>query len=239
MKYDDQTAQLSAFVIKGDKAYLLGRDWLKVLQLNWTNNFAVAGSEGNSVKAMLEKYKEVFQEGTGTIQGYRRTKEKAQQKFHKARPVPYAMREKVEAELIRLQEENIIRKAEHSDWSAPIVVVSEVNKTVRIGGDVKVTISPNVEREHYPLPNVEDLFASLAGGKVFSKLDISHACQQLELDAESQHYGTVNTHKGIYSNLRMPYGVSSAPSIFQSVTDQILQGMDHVMCFLDDVLITA
>ena len=44
-------------------------------------------------------------------------------KFHKARLVPYAMREKVETELTRLQEETIIRKVEHNDWSAPIVVV--------------------------------------------------------------------------------------------------------------------
>ena len=109
---------------------------------------------------------------------------------------------------------------------------------MRICGDFKVTINPNVEREHYPLPKVEDLFASLPGGKVFSKLDLSHAYQQLELDAESQHCVTVNTHKGIYRYLRMPYGVSSAQSIFQSVMDQILPGMYHVMCFLDDILIT-
>ena len=32
VKYDDQTAQFSAFVIKGDKTPLLGRDWLKVLK---------------------------------------------------------------------------------------------------------------------------------------------------------------------------------------------------------------
>ena len=184
VKYDDQTAQLSAFVVKGDKTPLLGRDWLKVLKLNWTNIFVVTRSEGNSVKAVLEKHKEVFQERTGTIQGYKAhidMKEKAQLQFHKARSVPYAMREKVEAELISLQEENTIRKVEHSDWSAPIVVVPKTNKTVRICGDFKVTNNTTVELEHYPLPNVEDLFASLAG--VFSKQDLSHAYQQLELDA--------------------------------------------------------
>ena len=74
---------------------------------------------------------------------------------------------------------------------------------------------------------------------MFSKLDLSHAYQQLKLDAESQHYVTVITHKGIYRYLRMPYGVSSAPSIFQSSMDQILRGLDHVMCFLDDILFTA
>ena len=80
---------------------------------------------------------------------------------------------------------------------------------------------------------MEDLFASLAGGNVFSKLDLSHANQQ------SQYYVTLNTHKGIYRYLRVPHVVSSAPNIFKSIMAQILQGMDHVMCFLDDILITA
>ena len=71
VKYDDQTAPFSAFVAKGDKTPLLGRDWLKVLKLNWTSIFAVTGSAGNSVKGVLEKHKEVFQEGTGTIQVYK------------------------------------------------------------------------------------------------------------------------------------------------------------------------
>ena len=57
---------------------------------------------------------------------------------------------------------------------------------------------------------------------MFSQLDISY--RQLELDAESQQYLTVNIHRGIYRYLRMPYGVNSAPSIFQSVMDQNLKG---------------
>ena len=139
----------------------------------------------------------------------------------------------------RLQEENVTRKVEHNDWSANIGVEPKANKTGKICGYFKVTINRNVELKQYPLHNVENLFASLTGGKVFSKLDLSHACQQLQLDAESQHCVTVDTHKGIYRYLRMQNGVSSAPSIFQSVMDQIIQDMDHVMCFLDDILITA
>ena len=121
-----------------------------------------------------------------------------QPRYHKSRSVPYAFRDKVEAELSTLEHENVILKDNHIDWSAPIVVVPKANKTVRICGDIKVTTNPNVELEHYPLRNVDDLYASLAGRKVFSKLYILHAYQQLELDSESQHYLTVNTHKGIY-----------------------------------------
>lgn len=110
---------------------------------------------------------------------------------------------------------------------------------MRICGDYKVPINQSVEEETYPLPNAEDLFATLAGGKLFTKLDLSHAYQQLQLDRDSEKYLTVNTHRGLFVYHRLSYGVSSAPSIFQGVMDQILQGLDHVTCFLDDILITA
>ncbi len=49
--------------------------------------------------------------------------------------------------------------------------------------------------ESYPLPKVDDLLASLAGGTVFTKLDLTHAYQQVELDADSKEMVTINTHK--------------------------------------------
>ena len=89
----------------------------------------------------------------------------------------------------------------------------------------------------YPLPDAEDVFATLGGGTLFSKIDLSNACQQKELTADSQHYLTVNTHKGLYAYQRLTYGIASAPAIFQSTMDQILQGMDKVRCHRDDILI--
>ena len=49
----------------------------------------------------------------------------------------------------------------------------------------------------YPIPKIEDIFATLEGGKTFTKLDLSQAYQQLKLDAESQKYLVINTHKVI------------------------------------------
>ena len=66
----------------------------------------------------------------------------------------------------------------------------------------------------YPLPRIEDLFAALSRGKVFSKLDLSHAYLQVQLSRESQKYLVINTHKGLYAYKRLPFGVSSAPAIF-------------------------
>ena len=60
---------------------------------------------------------------------------------------------------------------------------------------------------------------------MFSKSDLSHAYQQVELDEDSQKYLTTNTHKGLYCYKRLPCGVSSALGTFQRIMDQLLQGL--------------
>ena len=69
--------------------------------------------------------------------------------------------------------------------------------------------------------------------KVFSKLDLLHAYAQLSVDQVSQDYLTINTHKGLYSYTMLPYGVKSAPKIFQAKMDQLLQGLEKVVCMQD------
>lgn len=112
-------------------------------------------------------------------------------------------------------------------------------QSVRIFGDFKITVNPALCVEHYPLPQIEDLFASLAGGQRFSKLDLSHAYLQVPVNENSHKYLTITTHKGMFSYNRLPFGITSAPSIFQRVIEQVLQGLPYVICFLDDILVTG
>jgi hypothetical protein len=110
---------------------------------------------------------------------------------------------------------------------------------VRICGDFKVTVNPQIKVDQYPLPRPEELFASLNGGQQFTKLDFSEAYLQVELDEEAQKYLVINTHKGLYRYKRLPFGVSSAPAIFQQVMDQVVQGLKGVACYLYDPVITG
>jgi len=99
---------------------------------------------------------------------------------------------------------------------------------VRICGDYKITVNQAAKTESYPLPKIEDIFASLAGGKCFSKLDLTNAYNQIELEEESKKLLTINTSKGLYLYKRQPFGVSSAPAIFQRTMETIIQGIEHV-----------
>ena len=63
--------------------------------------------------------------------------------------------------------------------------------------DYKVTVNQVLDVDQYPLPKPDDLFATLAGGKKFTKLDLSQAYQQLLLDDDSKKFVTINTHRGL------------------------------------------
>ena len=230
-------------VVAGGGPCLLGRSWLKKIQLDWPSIAAVTQETlDTALQAVLTEYEEVFADELGCIRPFTAKLSVAQDarpKFHRARPVPFALKGKVEEALGRLEADGVLEKVCHSDWAAPIVTVPKKDGSIRVCGDYKVTVNPALEVDKYPLPRPEDLFATLAGGKKFTTLDLSHAYNQLILDSESQKYVVVNTHKGLYSYKRLPFGIASAPAVFQRVMDQILQGMDHVTCYLDDILITG
>ena len=75
------------------------------------------------------------------------------------------------------------------------------------------------------MPKPDELFAALTGGQKFTVLDLSQAYQQLKLQEELKKYVTINTHQGLYCYTQLPFGVASAPAIFQHTMDSILQGI--------------
>ena len=74
---------------------------------------------------------------------------------------------------------------------------------------------------------------------MFSKLDLTQAYHQMEVAEKSQHLLTVTTHKGLYRYRRLPFGISSAPALFQRTMEQILQRIRGVVAFMDDIELTG
>ena len=68
---------------------------------------------------------------------------------------------------------------------------------------------------------------------------MSYVYSQLPLDEKSKEYVIINTHKRLTWYNTLPYGISSAPAIFQRTIENILQGIPHVAMHLDDVILTG
>lgn len=243
-----QVTDLPLFVVSGNGSTLLGRDWLRHVRLDWSAIYPVKArkiatvTSDQDVKDLLEKHKAVFDEGLGELKNvtaHLQLDDDATPVFKRPRSVPYATEKAIDAELDRLVEQGIAVPVKYSDWATPVVPVAKPDGSVRLCGDFKVTVNPSLKVDQHPLPKPDDLFATLNGGQQFSKLDLTQAYQQVLLDDESQEVVTINTHRGLYRLRRLPFGIASAPAIFQSIMEKILCGIDGVSIYLDDILITA
>ena len=242
VSYQHLQHELSLLIVPGTGPSLLGRDWLQHIHIDWTRIHQLHSNPNQFVNQVLDKYPTVFQDDLGEIKGAAaalHVDTSQQPRFYRARPVPYSLRPKVEAELTRLQDEGVISPVQFADWAAPIVPVVKRDGSIRICGDYKLTVNAVSQTDPYPLPRIEDIFALLSGGKLFTKLDLAHAYQQIPLTEDSKQYTTINTHKGLFRYNRLPFGVASAPAIFQRTMDSLLQGLPYVCIYLDDILVTG
>ena len=178
------------------------------------------------------RHASLFREEIGTLKGQTAKLFVPDDRFFKpcARRLPYCLKDKVKQELDRLLEAGIISPVKFADWAAPIVPVIKANGSVRICGDFKLTINQVAKQDIYPLPFVEDLFASLSGGKIFTKLDLSHAYQQIPLEEDSKQFTIINTTKGLFRFEHLPFGISAAPAIFPTYDGKSITGPASCSC---------
>lgn len=82
---------------------------------------------------------------------------------------------------------------------------------------------------------IDDIVANLGGGPLIRVIDLHHARLQIEVEEKSKPFLTINTRRGLYHYQHLPYGVASAPTIWQRAMNQVLQGIPRVFFYLDDI----
>jgi hypothetical protein len=251
VKYGDKEKQLTLYVVAKGANPLLGRDWIKdlgiVVKIPSKPNASLGtnvkqkpfGSllnvETKQVSDLYQQFPEVFTDKLGPYKGEParlELKENAVPKFLKPRPIPFALRSKVEAEIDRLVAEGILSPVNNSEWGSPVVPVIKKSGELRLCADLKASsLNDSLIINRHPIPRIEDLFNTLQKGESFSKIDLSQAYQQVCLDEQSKKYCTISTTKGLFRYNRVPYGVASAPGIFQKIMESILTGVPGCIVF--------
>ncbi|XP_065176516.1 uncharacterized protein K02A2.6-like [Sycon ciliatum] len=219
-----QQAEAELYVVDCEGPALLGRTWLQQFRLNWTELAAIRNVK-SSLQELQREFAAVFNDEQGLFKGAKAKltlKSDATPKFVKARSVPMALKPKVEAEIRRMEAAG----NPHSGG-------------VRLCRDFKVTVNPQLHIDQHPLPLIEEIFASLSGGQEFTKLDLKAAYTQMEVDDESKPLLTLNTHLGLFRLNRLPYGIASAPALWQRAMDSLLRDLPGVKCMIDDIIVTG
>nr|XP_043067227.1 uncharacterized protein K02A2.6-like [Drosophila bipectinata] len=191
---------------------------------------------------LCSKYNEGFEPAMGIIKDFKASvflKPSATPKFFNSHQIPFAQMDKFRAEADRLTQAGIWKPIKFSNWASPIVLAFKPGGAIRICGDFKQAVNAQIDVEQYPLPTKESLFHIIRHGKQFSKIDLKDAYLQMELDEDSKTIMVVNTPLGLFQYQRLPYGIASAPAIFQRYLEQLLKGVEGCGNYLDDIIISA
>ena len=178
-------------------------------------------------------------EGLGNMKNIRfhiKLKPGAETRYAPARRLAPTVKDAVKKQIDSLLEQNVIVPVDYSEWASPIVPVMKKNGDVRVCVDFRY-LNKCILREHYQMPTLEELLSKINGATVYSSLDARSGYHQIPVEDESQKYLVFSTPFGNFKYVRLPFGIASAPEIFQKAMNHILVGLPGVVCYLDDVLI--
>ena len=198
-------------------------------------------TKDDGLAKIINKHASVFT-GLGKLKGAKVTLSIDETKTPRAQPqrrIPYHVRQKVKEALAQLEKEDIIERVpedEGTPWVSPIVVVPKKDGGVRICVDMRVA-NEAIQRVRHPIPTVDDVSFELNGAKYFTKLDLSQAYHQLELDENSRKITTFSTHVGLYRYKRLNYGTNASAEIFQYMLQSQLHGLKGVKNIADDIIV--
>uniref|UniRef100_A0A914H444 Reverse transcriptase domain-containing protein n=1 Tax=Globodera rostochiensis TaxID=31243 RepID=A0A914H444_GLORO len=256
--YAGVTIKLQCYVSPDGVLNLFGLPWIRAFEsklrrpIATTLEFAIAPpvlatcsapTSADELTALLKReFPIAFSPGLGhcnKMKAHLYLQSGAQPVFCRARPVPHGAREAVDAELDRLLEIGAIKQIDYSQWAAPIVAVKKKSGEIRVCIDFSTGLNDRLELNRHPLPRPEDIFSAIRGASIFSQIDFKDAYLQVELDEPSKHLVGLNTHRGLFQYQRLPFGVKSAPSIFQKLMDELIAGLPGVFVYLDDFVVAS
>ncbi|MCG7869746.1 MAG: hypothetical protein JAY74_25675 [Candidatus Thiodiazotropha taylori] len=228
-------------VIKGSGKPLIGHKTateLGILRISIPEAIATVNTETESI---LTSFQDRF-EGLGRLKDFElklHIDETVKPVAQPARKIPFKMRSQVERKLQELEDQNVIEKVEGpTPWVSALVPIPKKDGDVRICVDMRQA-NKAVQRERFPMPNIELTLEQMNGAKVFSRLDLRSSFHQIPLDKDSRYITTFACHNGLYRYKRLFFGINSAPETHQRIIQHIIQDIPGCKNIADDIIIFA
>ena len=150
-------------------------------------------------------------------------------------PVPFAIRDRVEEELNRLLKLQVIRLGK-SKYMSSAFAIPKKNENIRIVNDYRALNEVSI-KDPYPIPSIIDLMHNIKNSTILSQLDLNNGYYQILIDEKDINKTAFFLNNQQYEYLRMPFGLTGAPSTFQRCMRTIFQDLEFVQTFLDDILV--
>lgn len=235
VKKNDRMYRIDFYIVNTNTPALLGlTSCLKLKIIKKIDSI----SENDTYREIVEKYKDIFS-GIGCLMKpyHIKLKENAHPVIHPTRRVALSLLDKLKKCIEELVKDKIIEKVEKAtDWVNALVITRKPNGSLRICLDPK-DLNNNIKREQCLIPTLDEITAKLSEAKVFSTLDATSGFYQIVLDKESTDLCTFGTPFGRYKFLRLPYGIKSAPEVFQNRFKQIFENCEGCDIYIDDIIV--
>ncbi|XP_048002450.1 uncharacterized protein K02A2.6-like [Leguminivora glycinivorella] len=186
---------------------------------------------------MITLHKHIF-EGIGQLPGLHKLTidDTVPPVVRGCRKIPIKLRPKLQEELQRLQNLNIIVPVtEPTDWVSNIVIVEKADGNIRLCLDPQ-HLNKAIKRSHFQLPTLDEITANISGAMYFSVLDASKGFYMCVLDEPSSKLCTFATPFGRFRFLRLPFGINCASEVFHSIMYKLFS-RQGVEVFIDDILV--
>jgi hypothetical protein len=91
-------------------------------------------------------------------------------------------------------------------------------------------------RQPIPIPKISTVLQELEGFTFATALDLNMGYYTIRLDPNASRICTVIFPWGKYSYKRLPMGIAGSPDIFQSIMLELMENLEYVQAYLDDLL---
>jgi hypothetical protein len=145
------------------------------------------------------------------------------------------LKEILKEELQKLLNAGFIYPISDSEWVSPLVIVPKKNGKWRVCVDYRA-LNKATQKDHFPLPFIDQVLDSLSGKKFFSFLDGFSGYNQIKIAPQDQDKTTFTSPWGTFAYRVLPFGLCNAPATFQRAVLGIFSDMlnDSMEIFMDD-----
>ena len=195
-------------------------------------------AEQQKLLALMQKYDSLFDGSLGTWTGSEidlELNEGAKPYHAKPYPIPKVHEATLKMEVERLCKLGVLKKVNRSQWAAPTFIIPKKDGTVRFISDFR-ELNKRIRRKPFPIPHIQDMLLNLEGFQYATSLDLNMGYYHIELNPASKEMCTIVLPFGKYEYQRLPMGLCNSPDIFQEKMSELMEGLNFVRTYIDDLL---
>ena len=246
--YNSNVANAKIYIIDSRVETLLSGpvcEELGIISFNGANIYKTdtptAQPSSEAKKELINRFPTLFQ-GIGTLKDHKvklHVNKDIPPVRQPARPIPFHLRGRLEKELRKMEEENVIE--EHhgpAPWVSNLVLAPKDDGGVRITVDMRQA-NKAIKTTNIPIPRPEIISSQLAKYKIFSKMDFNSAFHQLEIDEGSRALTVFHAGDRLMRYRRLTMGCSPASGELNKALRPLFQDIKNAFVIQDDVIVAG